>query len=51
MKLDPTDDFERVGIVIKDPTNTYARCVEVGVAGDITIKRVGDIGGRIDACI
>lgn len=31
--------YERVGIEIKDQSGDFTRCVEVGVAGDITIKK------------
>lgn len=36
-----TQNYSRAKIIIKDPTSSYSRCVDVGVAGDITIKNDG----------
>lgn len=44
-------EYSRAQIIISDPGNEYHRCVEVGVAGDMTIKRARINGSSYECFI
>ena len=39
--ISSSTEYSRARITIKDSTSTYQRCIEVGIAGDVTIKKHG----------